>query len=115
MSPSRHARGDIGKLDEPKAKALAMTTAGGHVDAYPHPGTGETPWRRCPNSAGGETPGMAVQHSGIFLGVDSDGRYRFLSSRSTPNGPSLGDSGGASIIDGSNEYWSIRFRTARRI
>jgi hypothetical protein len=37
VSPSRHAREDIGKIDEPKAKALVETTAGGHVDAYPRP------------------------------------------------------------------------------
>jgi cell wall-associated NlpC family hydrolase len=63
----------------------------------------------------GPVLGKNIEHSGIFLGVDSAGHYRFISSRAKANGPTLGDSGGASIIDGADAYWAVRFRTARRI
>jgi cell wall-associated NlpC family hydrolase len=56
-----------------------------------------------------------IEHSGIYLGRDSDGHYRFISSRAKANGPTLGDTGGTSILDGRDTYWAIRFRTARRI
>jgi hypothetical protein len=55
-----------------------------------------------------------IEHSGMYLGVDSDGHHRFISSRATANGPTMGDLGGASLLDG-NGYWAVRFRTARRI
>lgn len=55
-----------------------------------------------------------INHVGIYLGVDSQGRRRFLSSRKTVNGPTLGDNGGASVIDGSGLY-ATGFRAARRV
>jgi cell wall-associated NlpC family hydrolase len=55
-----------------------------------------------------------TDHSGIYLGMDDAGHYRFISSRSRANGPTLGDRGGDALLDGGG-YWSIRFRTARRI
>lgn len=55
-----------------------------------------------------------TDHSGIFLGIDDAGHYRFISSRSKADGPTFGDFGGASLLDGSG-YWALRFRTARRI
>jgi cell wall-associated NlpC family hydrolase len=55
-----------------------------------------------------------IEHSGMYLGVDSDGHHRFISSRATANGPTMGDLGGASLLDGSG-YWAVRYRTARRI
>jgi hypothetical protein len=36
----------------------------------------------------------ALDHVGMYFGVDDDGRYRFISSRKTPDGPTLGDRGG---------------------
>ena len=50
------------------------------------------------------TDGPQIDHVGIYLGVDSDGRHRFLSSRKTANGPTLGNVGGASLLDGGGLY-----------
>jgi len=58
--------------------------------------------------------GPAIDHVGIYLGIDSAGRHRFMSSRKTANGPTLGDVGGASVLDGTGLYASA-FRSARRL
>lgn len=58
------------------------------------------------------TPGL--DHSAIYLGVDSDGERRFVSSRSSPDGPTMGDVNGASTITGGG-FYAERFRTARRV
>lgn len=58
--------------------------------------------------------GTAIDHVGIYLGADSGGRHRFLSSRKRADGPTLGDFGGASLLDGSGLY-ARSFRAARRI
>ena len=58
--------------------------------------------------------GAAIDHVGIYLGVDSAGHRRFISSRKKANGPTMGDVGGASIIDGGG-YWAAAFRAVRRI
>lgn len=39
-------------------------------------------------------------HIGIYLGPDQYGKLRFVSSRKTPNGPTIADVGGKSILDG---------------
>lgn len=57
---------------------------------------------------------LRTDHSGIFLGVDDAGHYRFISSRSRADGPTFGDHGGDALLDGQG-YWSVRYRTARRI
>lgn len=57
-------------------------------------------------------PGL--DHSAIYLGVDSDGKHRFMSSRSKPDGPTMGDIAGPSILDG-NGLFANNFRAARRI
>lgn len=58
--------------------------------------------------------GTDIDHVGVFLGRDSDGRYRFISSRKAADGPTLGDVGGASLLDGSGHY-AASFRSARRL
>jgi cell wall-associated NlpC family hydrolase len=58
--------------------------------------------------------GPQADHSGIYLGIDDSGHHRFVSSRSKANGPTLGDYGGASILDGSGRL-ATTFRTARRL
>jgi hypothetical protein len=58
--------------------------------------------------------GPQVDHVGIYLGVDSHGGHRFLSSRKTANGPTFGDVGGASLLDGEGLY-AHAFRTAKRL
>lgn len=58
--------------------------------------------------------GPAVDHVGLFLGRDDGGHYRFLSSRKSANGPTLGDLRGASILDG-NGLYARALRSARRL
>ncbi|SCL16406.1 C40 family peptidase [Micromonospora inyonensis] len=62
----------------------------------------------------GPVQGANIEHSGMYLGVDDRGHHRFISSRTTANGPTMGDLGGESTLDGTG-YWATRFRTARRI
>lgn len=58
--------------------------------------------------------GPAIDHVGIYLGLDAAGHHRFVSSRKTADGPTLGDVGGASILDGGGLY-ARSFRSARRL
>lgn len=55
-----------------------------------------------------------VDHVGIYLGRDAAGKRRFLSSRKTVNGPTMGDLGGASLLDGTGTY-ATSLHTVRRI
>jgi hypothetical protein len=63
---------------------------------------------------GSEDDGTRLDHVGIYLGGDRDGAHRFISSRKTPDGPTLGDAGGASVLDGSGHY-ATAFRAVRRL
>ncbi len=58
--------------------------------------------------------GAQIDHVGMYLGVDSGGRHRFISSRKTANGPTLGDVGGKSLLDGTG-FYATSFRAARRL
>lgn len=60
-----------------------------------------------------EDDGRAIDHVGIYLGFDSAGQRRFISSRKTANGPTMGALGGESVIDGDG-YWATAFRMVRR-
>ncbi|MFD5423940.1 NlpC/P60 family protein [Streptomyces sp. NPDC127084] len=42
-------------------------------------------------------------HIGIHMGTDQHGKLRFVSSRKTPNGPTIADVGGKSILDGTRK------------
>jgi cell wall-associated NlpC family hydrolase len=55
-----------------------------------------------------------LDHVGIFVGIDSAGHYRFMSSRERANGPTFGDLGGTSLLDDDGTY-SRAWRAARRI
>jgi cell wall-associated NlpC family hydrolase len=57
--------------------------------------------------------GTQIDHVGIYLGQDLGGHDRFISSRKTPNGPTLGDTGAKSILDGDG-FYATAFRAARR-
>ncbi|GAA3222573.1 NlpC/P60 family protein [Nonomuraea helvata] len=48
--------------------------------------------------------GTALDHVGIYLGIDSTGKHRFISSRKTVDGPTLGDEGGPSTLDSATLY-----------
>jgi cell wall-associated NlpC family hydrolase len=58
--------------------------------------------------------GTRLDHVGIYLGTDTSGARRFISSRKTANGPTLADAGGRSILNGTGTY-ARRFRAARRL
>ena len=58
--------------------------------------------------------GPQVDHVGIYLGPDTGGHHRFLSSRKSANGPTLGDTSGKSLLDGTGLY-AKSFRAARRL
>jgi cell wall-associated NlpC family hydrolase len=57
--------------------------------------------------------GSGIDHVGIYVGRDSLGHHRFISSRTKADGPTIGVIGGASILDGSG-YWASAFRAYRR-
>lgn len=58
--------------------------------------------------------GTDIDHVGIYLGIDSTGRHRFISSRKTVNGPTLGDVGGPSLLDAGTLY-DRSWRAAKRL
>ncbi|UGQ12312.1 C40 family peptidase [Yinghuangia sp. ASG 101] len=58
--------------------------------------------------------GARLDHTGIYLGLDDTGHPRFISSREEANGPTFGDLGGTSRIDGSG-FYGAGLRTAKRL
>lgn len=58
--------------------------------------------------------GTLVDHVGIYLGKDSAGAPRFVSSRKTVDGPTMGDVGGRSTLSGTGLY-ATSLRAARRL
>jgi cell wall-associated NlpC family hydrolase len=61
-----------------------------------------------------EDDGPQIDHVGMYLGIDVDGRHRFISSRKAANGPTLGDFKGKSVLDGRGLY-ARSFRAVRRL
>ena len=57
--------------------------------------------------------GPGADHVGMVLGPDAGGHLRFISSRKGANGPTMGDTRGASILDGHGLY-ARSFNRARR-
>ncbi|MEU5400496.1 NlpC/P60 family protein [Streptomyces sp. NPDC005963] len=55
-----------------------------------------------------------LDHMGIYLGHDTEGNMIFLSSREEVNGPTIGDKGGASRLNG-NGYYAKTLRSAKRL
>lgn len=58
--------------------------------------------------------GTLVDHVGMYLGPDSVGAPRFISTRKSVNGPTLGDVGGRSVLSGTGLY-ATTWRAARRL
>ncbi|HEY0868182.1 MAG TPA: NlpC/P60 family protein [Fimbriimonas sp.] len=58
--------------------------------------------------------GTQIDHVGIYLGLDSARGYRFISSRKSSDGPTLGDYRGASLLNGTGLY-AKSFRAVRRL
>jgi len=60
----------------------------------------------------------AIGHVGMYIGRDSNGDYRFLSSRSQANGPTVANTGGWSVFNaavGVSGTYPKRFRASRRL
>ncbi|MFE7125312.1 C40 family peptidase [Streptomyces sp. NPDC057617] len=55
-----------------------------------------------------------LDHTGMYLGTDTDGHQIFISSREEANGPTIGDKGGTSRLDG-NGYYAATLRSAKRL
>jgi hypothetical protein len=51
-----------------------------------------------------DEPEGQVDHVGIYIGLDSHGNYRFMSSRKTINGPTIADVGGPSVLNGTDRF-----------
>lgn len=58
--------------------------------------------------------GREIDHVGIYLGEDVAGHHRFVSSRISSNGPTMGDFKGASTLDGDGLF-ARSFRGGRRL
>lgn len=61
-----------------------------------------------------ESEGTQIDHVGMYLGLDSENHYRFISSRKEANGPTLCDHRGKSNLDGTGLY-ARSFRAVRRL
>lgn len=61
-----------------------------------------------------ELPGGRIGHIGIYLGQDTADHPRFISSRKNAGGPTMGDKGGTSRLDGDG-YYAQGLRGARRL
>ncbi|MFE6709598.1 C40 family peptidase [Streptomyces sp. NPDC057695] len=58
--------------------------------------------------------GQRLDHVGMVLGHDTEGHLIFISSREEINGPTIGDVGGVSRLDG-NGYYAKTLRSAKRL
>ncbi|MFZ3560470.1 C40 family peptidase [Streptomyces sp. BH055] len=58
--------------------------------------------------------GNHLDHVALYLGLDTNGHRVFVSSRKEVNGPTMGDEGGTSRIDG-NGFYAGLFRSAKRL
>jgi hypothetical protein len=58
--------------------------------------------------------GSQIDHVGIYVGRDTRGHHRFVSSRKRADGPTMGDVGGRSILDGDGLY-ARAFSAVRRL
>ncbi|GGX34491.1 C40 family peptidase [Streptomyces chartreusis] len=58
--------------------------------------------------------GDRLDHVGMVLGHDTEGHLIFVSSREEVNGPTIGDVGGVSRLDG-NGYYAKTLRSAKRL
>jgi NlpC/P60 family len=104
--------------------ANGMARSGLGVDVIPL--SGDAPKYRRPASADVLQPGDLVffwldartnrrlDHVGMYLGPDTEGRKIFISSSERANGPTIGDKDGSSRLDGDGRYASA-LRSAKRL
>lgn len=55
-----------------------------------------------------------IDHVGIYMGIATDGKHRFISSRQSPNGPTFADVGGYSYFGEGTALYSRSVRAVRR-
>ncbi|QHC31977.1 MULTISPECIES: NlpC/P60 family protein [unclassified Streptomyces] len=104
------------------ADGMARSTAGVDIVKIQGPG----PWYERPKNIDVLQPGDLLffkmdhrtgnhmDHSAIYLGPDTEGHKVFVSSRKEQNGPTIGDKGGVSRLDG-NGFYAGLFRSAKRL
>ncbi len=100
-------------------RAVSMASSAPGVITIPNQGTQVTDFRQLlPGDLvlfdAATDDGTSIDHVGMYLGRDDGGRYRFLSSRKSADGPTMGDVRGRSVLDGSGLY-AASFRAVRRI
>lgn len=61
-----------------------------------------------------EDDGSAIDHIGMFMGLDVTDKHRFISSRKSINGPTMSDFKGKSVLEGTGLY-AQSFRAVRRL
>jgi hypothetical protein len=66
------------------------------------------------DSSSRETPGN-INHVGIYMGEDTNGRPRFMSSLPSADGPVFGRSSGSDFVLDGTGFWSDALRAARRL
>ncbi|GGK34184.1 hypothetical protein GCM10010124_28480 [Pilimelia terevasa] len=117
MGLSMRARGDRRPGELPRTSAAMASRAGGTVVARDR--NGPPPLDQLQEGdlvlfdVDPDDP-APITHSGIYLGLDDEGRPRFVSSRTTANGPTFGDLGGAAVLDGPGHY-ARGLRVIRRL
>ncbi|MCE7934923.1 MAG: hypothetical protein DYG96_10060 [Chlorobi bacterium CHB2] len=101
---------------------MIIANSGGMVTNYAPLNIGDLVFFDADTSA---TDGSRIDHVGMYMGVDNAGKRRFISSRKSINGPTMGDYKGSSLLDkfvkksGTNIYepvlYTKAFRAARRL
>jgi hypothetical protein len=65
---------------------------------------------------GDKSDGKDIDHVGMFMGVDDNGKHRFISSRKSLDGPTMGDSNsGMSVLDLPGQHYTEALRVIRRL
>lgn len=100
-------------------RAVQMAQAAPGVLVVPDRGTQVTDLRRLqPGDLvffdASSDDGTDIDHVGMYLGLDNSGRHRFVSSRKSIDGPTMGDYRGRSVLDGTGLYAGA-FRAVRRL
>ncbi|NJM44974.1 MAG: C40 family peptidase [Alkalinema sp. RU_4_3] len=63
---------------------------------------------------GSNDDGNAIDHVGMYMGIDTNGNHRFISSRKSLKGPTMRDNEKPSILNGDKHY-AQSFRAVRRL
>jgi hypothetical protein len=96
------------ELYESAPGAVVIANAGVQSTAYDRLQPGDTLyWDADPDD------GPRLDHVGVYLGVDPGGYHRFISSRKSTNGPTMGDHQARSVLNRTGIY-TTAFRAARR-